>query len=340
MPRTAPHIQEAVSSPVDSLYAKLSRSHLSKHRIHMNPKFTFLVLPFTRAEVPKWPLLMNAVSADWDTSFQSRWQGQSKVVVRGKNHGFLMNLDLSDWAQRMTYFLARYYELGVARVLELLLRPGDRFVDIGANIGMITLHARSLVGSSGRIDCFEPNPDCVDLLQKNLAINEIQNVVVHQCALAEASGALTLSLTSGHSGTATLADVGTKAVRKIVVDVRVGDDVLTEAPQLIKIDVEGFELQVLRGLRSTLTIHKPFVITELIERQLALAGTSVREMADYLFSLNYRAYGIVTQRKNLRSRLVLRPISPNGEFVGVADVLWIHADRLGDVPSLSKVIET
>lgn len=305
----------------------------------MHPRFSLLVLPFTRAEIPKWPHLMNAVSADWDTCFKSRWQGQSKVVVRGKNHGFLMNLDLSDWAQRMTYFLARYYEFGVARVLELLLRQGDHFVDIGANIGMITLHARSLVGSSGKIDCFEPNPECIDSLKNNLAINGIRNVVVHECALSETSGALTLSLMSEHSGTATLADVGTSAVHKIVVDVRVGDEVLKQAPRLIKIDVEGFELQVLKGLRSTLTIHKPFVITELIERQLALAGTSAREMSDYLFSLNYNAYGIITRRKNLRSRLVLRPIFPTTDFAGVADVLWIHADRLGEVPSVSEVIE-
>jgi len=305
----------------------------------MHPKFAVVVLPFTRAEVPKWPLLMNAVSADWDTSFDRRWPGQAKVVVRGKNHGFLMNLDRSDWAQRMTYFLGRYYELGVARVLELILRPGDRFVDIGANIGMITLHARSLVGSAGRIDCFEPNPDCVDSLRRNLALNDIQNVVIHQCALAEIAGSMTLSLMSGHSGTATLADVGGKAIRKIVVDVRVGDEVIKEVPRLMKIDVEGFELQVLKGLRSTLSVHRPFVITELIERQLALAGTTVREMADYLSSLDYKAYGIVTRRKNLRSTLVLRPIPRDGQFAGVADVLWGHPDRVADVAGFADAVE-
>ena len=57
-----------------------------------------------------------------------------------------MELELSDWAERYTFFLGRYYEMGVQRVLDAILMPGDRFVDIGANIGMIALHARSLIG--------------------------------------------------------------------------------------------------------------------------------------------------------------------------------------------------
>jgi hypothetical protein len=69
----------------------------------------------------------------------------------------------------------RYYELGVTRVLDFLLRPGDKFVDIGANIGMITLHARFLERAKGRIDCFEPNPECVEALQEHLSINGINN---------------------------------------------------------------------------------------------------------------------------------------------------------------------
>jgi tRNA G37 N-methylase Trm5 len=68
--------------------------------------------------------------------------------------------------------------MGVQRVLDAILLPGDRFVDIGANIGMTTLHAHSLIGSTGRIDCFEPNPECIEGLRRHLQINKIKNVAM------------------------------------------------------------------------------------------------------------------------------------------------------------------
>ena len=106
----------------------------------MHPRLSFLALPLTRAEVPKWPKVIEMVSADWDERLKGAWREHAKVVARGKRHRQLMNLDLADWSDRMTFFLGRYYELGVLETLDLLLRRGDRFVDIGANIGMITLH--------------------------------------------------------------------------------------------------------------------------------------------------------------------------------------------------------
>lgn len=68
------------------------------------------------------------------------------------------------------------------------LEPGDRFVDVGANIGMITLQAARLVGPSGRVESFEPNPNCFATLERHLAINGIENVVAHRVGLSDTSG--------------------------------------------------------------------------------------------------------------------------------------------------------
>jgi FkbM family methyltransferase len=297
----------------------------------MHPRLSVLALPLTRVEIPMWPKVIEMVSADWDAGFKGPWQAYAKVVARGKRHRQLMNLDLSDWAQRMTFFLGRYYELGVLETLDLLLRPGDRFVDIGANIGMITLHARSLVGDGGRIDCFEPNPDCVAAIRANLALNSIANVVVHPCALAEHAGPMTLHLTSEHTGTATLADTGDDTVRTFTVDVEVGDEALAEAPRAIKIDVEGFELQVLRGLRRTLADCTPFVITEVIESQLAKAGATTSDLVALFADHGYKAFGIDVRRDLVRPRMVLDAIGSMAEFAPFKDILWGHADRLHEL---------
>lgn len=292
----------------------------------MDPKLTPFILPYTRAELPGWGRLMNLVVGGKEADSEAKWKALPAVFVRGKNHKYLMKLDRSDWAQRITYFIGRYYELGVLRTIDLLLRPGDRFIDIGANIGMITLHARSLVGASGRVDCFEPNPQCVEAIREHLRINGIENVVVHPCALAETPGSLFLNLTSEHSGTATLAYVGNQAIRTIRVDVRVGDHVIEGAPRLIKIDVEGFELHALKGLTHTLERHRPFLITELIEGHLVRAGTSVAEVSEFLFGLGYAAYRIEIERRNWRHHLSLDPLADGGNLSRTTDVLWAHPD--------------
>lgn len=295
----------------------------------MHPRLSVLALPLTRAEVPKWPKIIEMVSSDWDERLKGAWREHAKVVVRGKRHHQLMNLDLSEWAERMTFFLGRYYELGVLETLDLLLHPGDRFVDVGANIGMITLHARSLVGDDGRIDCFEPNPDCVAAIHANLILNGITNVVIHPCGLGDRAGPMILHLTSEHTGTATLADTGEDTVRKFSVDVEVGDEALREPPRVIKIDVEGFELQVLRGLRRTLADSAPFVITEVIESQLARAGSSTSDLVDLFAKQGYRAFGIgLLRNKAFRSHMSLNPIGGVADFAPFKDILWAHLDSI------------
>jgi FkbM family methyltransferase len=297
----------------------------------MYPRLPFLLLPYARAELPGWGRLLRWVGALGPRS-DEHWAGAPYVTVRGKQHRFLMNLDLSNWSQRMTYFLGRYYELGVLRVLDVTLQPGERFVDIGANIGMITLHALSRVGPSGQVDCVEPNPDCVAKIQEHLRLNGVANVRIHACALSDEPGSLDLNLTSAHTGTATLADVD-GVVKRIAVAVGVGDDVLSAASDalvgFIKIDVEGFELHVLKGLRKTLTNDKPFVVTELIEDQLARAGTSVREVANYLFDLGYEAFGIKSARRFVRHQLRLERVEWGDGFERFSDVLWAHPSGAG-----------
>jgi len=291
----------------------------------MHPRLAFLLLPYTRAELPGWSRVMRAfgygASLGGAQPMPLGWKQLPKAIVRGKRHGFKMKLDRSDWAQCSTWFLGRYGELGVQRTLDQLLREGDTMVDIGANIGMIALHARSLVGDSGRVICFEPNPECADAVVEHMAMNGIRNVDVRRCALADSPGSLTLNLTSEHTGTATLAPVSGAVVKSIQVAVRVGDDELERvAPKVIKIDVEGFELQVLQGLRKTLAKHKPFLITELVDDHLARAGTSADEIHEFLQEFGYTPYGIDTERSPIRHDVVLRPrAAPTAEF---SDWLW------------------
>ena len=80
---------------------------------------------------------------------------------------------------------AQQYEPHVTKALRNLLKPGDVFVDVGANIGYFTLLASTLVGPSGNVISFEPNPNNCELLRRSLTQNNVANVRLHQNAVAE-----------------------------------------------------------------------------------------------------------------------------------------------------------
>jgi FkbM family methyltransferase len=288
------------------------------------PWWTLGALPYSRFELPGWGRLLRKIGVLVPVG-DTRWDHAPTRHARGKLHGYLMRLDLSNWAERMTYFLGRYYELNVQLLLTAVLRSGDRVVDIGGNIGMITLTMARTVGADGRVDCFEPNPRCIETLRHHTGLNRLGQVRIHAMALSDSPGQMRLNLTSSHTGTATLAEVD-DVKEAIVVPVEVGDRVLASGPpiRLIKIDVEGFEMHVLRGLSQTLRRDRPMLITEFIEAQFARAGTSGAAIADLLRVLGYRPLAVTTRRDWFLHRLHLSDFDARQPRSN--DVFWVHRD--------------
>src|SRR5581483_10157789 len=77
-----------------------------------------------------------------------------------------------------------YYDVPSVHVLQNLLKPGMTFVDVGTHVGQYTLVAAGIVGPSGAVHSFEPQPDTYDLLQHNIRRNGLKNVRLNRCALA------------------------------------------------------------------------------------------------------------------------------------------------------------
>jgi FkbM family methyltransferase len=255
-----------------------------------------------------------------------------------------MELDLSKWSQRCTYFLGRFYDRELQLLLMRVLRPGDRFVDVGANIGMVTLLASRLVGPSGVVDTFEPNPRCVEAIRAAVVRNGIANVRIHAAALGDAEATLPLVVPRYNTGEGTLAagadDFAGQADR-VDVPVRVGDDVLAEDPRpaaFVKIDVEGFEHRALSGLRRTLSEHRPLVLTEVVAAHLARDGRVPADLFELMGSLGYAGHRLeLTGRSLTTSRFHLAPAS-DGDHGN--DILWVPegmslAERLDLVTSRS-----
>lgn len=297
------------------------------------PWYSLLALPITRLELPGWGRL--AKFGLFGMECDPLWQGAPRRVVRGKWHGYVMDLDLSDWSQRQTYFLGRYHELDMQLLLNRCVRAGDRVVDVGANIGMVTLHAARIVGPHGLVEAFEPNPICCDQIAALLRQNGIGQVRLHRMGLSDVSDTLTLSVLQHHSGMGTLGrvtDPRTTVTNTFPVPVGIADEVLVsdERPvAVVKVDVEGFETRVLRGMSRTLRRWRPLVTTEVIPSWLERAGSSVAELADLMLGLGYRAFGMRTARRGLKHHLELHPLgeSLSPEFL---DVAWLPNSRQFD----------
>jgi FkbM family methyltransferase len=291
-------------------------------------RLALLLLPYFRREFPGWGKLARLAGITSDEV----WKGAPPRTLTGKLHGYRMRADVANWSERWTYFLGRFYELDTQAFLAACLRPGDVFADVGANIGMLTLLAARLVGGSGAVLAFEPNPSAFARLREHVEMNGLGQVQLHNHALADRDDELVLQVVSSHTGLGTFGSVAAEDEAAITARHRCrierGDARLDRelcGPLTVKIDVEGFECHVLRGLSSTLERHRPAVVTEKDGRMLEKAGSSVTEMTALLHSRGYRCLAIEMRRSVAGRRLVLRPIAglPGEEYANVA---WVHPE--------------
>jgi FkbM family methyltransferase len=184
-------------------------------------------------------------------------EGSATVGVRsGPARGVRLEID----PRREKFYWSGAYEPSVQRAFVEVLTTGAVCWDIGAHIGFFALLASRLVGSSGHVHALEPMPANRQRLMRNLSLNDVENVSVHDFALSSDSGNALLR-SNQSSSTWSLIEGGDDGVS---VPVSTLDALLDElaAPDLVKIDVEGAEVDVLRGGRRLLIESRPRLIVE------------------------------------------------------------------------------
>jgi FkbM family methyltransferase len=182
-----------------------------------------------------------------------------------------------DVSESLTMFMRvlRLYEAEKHRALDQVLRPGMTFVDAGACKGDFTLFAASRVGPRGRVVAVEPEPANASWLRKSIARNDARNAEVHELALSDVSGSAILhrvDLSAGgdvSSGFHSLIAGGVGKRDELEVKTRTLDDLLAQldiaSVDVLKIDVEGWEVAVLHGATNTLSRqpNPPIVVMDL-----------------------------------------------------------------------------
>lgn len=153
------------------------------------------------------------------------------------------------------------------RVLELgmdLISPGSRVIDVGANVGIYAL-PWAAVNADVTVDCFEPNPSVRSRLARNVALNRLGGRIrLHTEALSDRAGTATLYGSDDMSSLNKGVYSGTQAAPIEVPLARLDDILGLEGPpvSLMKVDVQGHELEVLQGAEAVITHHRPVIILE------------------------------------------------------------------------------
>ena len=192
----------------------------------------------------------------------------------------------------------RGFEYSEREFVSRLLRPGDTFVDIGANAGLFTLIASSVVGESGRVYAFEPSPVSFIHLMENISLNRLGNVKCIESALSDQSGKLLLYVsTDGHSAWDTFTldqTTAAKETREVVtttVDAFIEEEKLLGKLTMMKIDVEGWESKVLSGGGNTFSRpDAPLLQVEFVDTVAKSAGASCQDLYDMIRKYGYQLY--------------------------------------------------
>ncbi|HEV2734156.1 MAG TPA: FkbM family methyltransferase [Longimicrobiaceae bacterium] len=182
----------------------------------------------------------------------------------------------------------------IVHTLERLLRPGMTVVDVGANTGLYTVICARLVGPGGRVHSFEPVPGLGGRVRENAELNGLANVEVYGSGLGARAGSFRLHLSgSGGDGWSSLYPSEWTGPEAVEVPVETLDGWMdrrdVERIDLLKVDVEGAELDVLRGARRSLAEGRiGAVVVEFNRDTQEAGGFSAEEMERTLAEAGFR----------------------------------------------------
>jgi FkbM family methyltransferase len=222
--------------------------------------------------------------------------GRNQVVV-GDVGEYSLNFNFQDLLQRQMWF--KLYDIHEIQLVREILKEGDIFFDVGANIGYYSFIASQQVKSTGLVHAFEPISRNIRAITDGIETNAISNIAVNQLAISDTEGKLTIFQADkdiGNSGWASIIQTKLKH-HPIEVTVTTLDSYVQKHNiakiDLIKMDIEGAEFEAIKGMKTILTgSHKPSIILELNEFLLKQRALPSRDILTYLKQYGYRFYVI------------------------------------------------
>lgn len=295
-----------------------------------------------------WQHVRNGTLLDWVALRWRAYQYHRRMAwwdARLGTHGSRIR-EIQAGVRMRLYFDSRLcrmlfsgeFEQSERRFFNAFLRPGDVVVDVGANVGLFTLISASAVGPTGEVHAFEPCQKTFERLEDNVRVNGFQNVHCHRLALSAASG--TAEMATSQSGMDAWNSIAAPHVaggfesESIVCTTWnefAAQRSLAGRVKLMKLDVEGWERQVLIGGDELLARDDaPVLQVEFTDEAAQLAGTTCAELYRQLVDLGYRMFRFDEQAWTLVPE-EMRDSYPYVNLLAVKDVDEVRS-RIGTRP--------
>jgi FkbM family methyltransferase len=223
-------------------------------------------------------------------------------IVQKKINGIVFEFDFNyDPAIKSMYFGT--YEVEIVKLMKKFLGQGGIFIDIGANIGYLSAIAMGFVGENGEVHSFEPVPEYYSRLKKLAIINKNYNLITNQFAIDEKEGIGQIDVTNlqnigWNTMVPGLMSIETRQKVVEVMTIRM-DNYIKEKKldkiSLIKIDTEGYEFRVLKGLSNYFeeTKQRPPIICEIAPSAYEILGCTLSQLARQMDNYGYGAFNIL-----------------------------------------------
>lgn len=242
------------------------------------------------------------------------------IVESRLRYGIQMHLDLTEYLQAHLYVFGSY-ELPTIKFMRSVLKPGSVCLDVGAQMGYLSLAMATAAGGATTVHSFEPEDRNAERFLENVLLNSLTNVHLHRTAVSNVNGVLKLYLSSDrnagtHSTVFVESNVSTEFIE---IPSTTLDDFVQGANipkvDLIKIDVEGAEIDVIKGAVNVLLHHKPVIILELSDHLQNARGFSCKDFKMFMAERGYVAHEIADNGSLRPSAFDASHINDNIAFI-------------------------
>lgn len=235
------------------------------------------------------------------------------IEVTVKRQGLIWNLDLTSCIAESMYYNG-YWEKNSTKLVKKIVRKGDVVFDIGANIGYYSCILSRLVGNKGHIYCFEPISKYVKRLKDNIKVNDLRNITVVKKVVSDIC--VPQKLQVGPSSARTFCGLGeynhTEVVESITLDKYITEENGIRRVDFVKIDVDGFEIEIISGAEDTLRKYKPIMLVEFCPEAQEKVGNTTGDLLKLLQSFGYSLYSEYTGIEYKREYDFLKELSLSG----------------------------
>ena len=215
--------------------------------------------------------------------------------------------------------------------IKLLVPPKGHAIDVGGNRGIYSYKLNLL---DMRVDAFEPNPECYEIL--NAWGKNKKKVTIHQIALSNSSGSANLNIPiddegTEHDSSATIESVDFKNVRHQIDNLQTLDSFNFSSVDFIKVDVEGHESTLIDGALKTISSNKPVLLMEIEQRH---NKEDISEIFNKITAFNYKGYFLKENKFYNLEKFIVKKFQSLEQFGDldsyINNFFFLHADRVRD----------